>query len=79
VEPFPPPQPDPDRLCLEINAVVLQTLLCGLMGAGFAAISVLWGIGSRLFPVLDGAWKQRPICRFYKAPPAFFYENRGCR
>lgn len=49
VEPFPSPQPDPDRLCLEINAVVLQALLCGLMGAGFAAISVLWKIGSRCF------------------------------
>ena len=30
----------------EINAVILQTLLCGLMGAGFAAISILWEIGS---------------------------------
>ncbi len=28
----------------EINAVVLQTLLCGLLGAGFAACSVIWEI-----------------------------------
>ncbi len=26
----------------EINAVVLQALLCGLLGAGFAASSVIW-------------------------------------
>ncbi len=28
----------------EINAVVIQTLLCGLVGAGFAASSVIWEI-----------------------------------
>ncbi len=28
----------------EINAVVLQTLLCGLVGVGFAASSVIWEI-----------------------------------
>ncbi len=28
----------------EINAVVLQALLCGLLGAGFAASSVIWEI-----------------------------------
>ncbi len=28
----------------EINAVVLQTLLCGLLGTGFAASSVIWEI-----------------------------------
>lgn len=26
----------------EINAVILQTALCGLLGAGFAASSVIW-------------------------------------
>lgn len=26
----------------EINAVILQALLCGLLGAGFAASSVIW-------------------------------------
>ena len=26
----------------ELNAVVLQTVLCGIMGAGFAAASVIW-------------------------------------
>ncbi len=28
----------------EINAVLLQALLCGLLGAGFAASSVIWEI-----------------------------------
>lgn len=28
----------------EINAVILQTLLCGLLGTGFAASSVIWDI-----------------------------------
>ncbi len=28
----------------EINAVILQTALCGLLGAGFAASSVIWNI-----------------------------------
>ncbi len=28
----------------EINAVVFQTLLCGLLGTGFAASSVIWEI-----------------------------------
>lgn len=28
----------------EINAVILQALLCGLLGAGFAASSVIWEI-----------------------------------
>lgn len=28
----------------EINAVILQTLLCGLLGTGFVASSVIWDI-----------------------------------
>lgn len=28
----------------EINAVILQTLLCGLLGASFAATSAIWNI-----------------------------------
>ena len=28
----------------EINAVILQTVLCGILGAGFAASSVIWEI-----------------------------------
>lgn len=28
----------------EINAIILQTALCGLLGAGFAASSVIWDI-----------------------------------
>ena len=30
----------------ELNAVVLQTLLCGVMGAGFATASVIWEMDS---------------------------------
>lgn len=31
-----------DAMGNELNAVVLQTVLCGIMGAGFAAASVIW-------------------------------------
>lgn len=31
-----------DAMGSELNAVVLQTVLCGIMGAGFAAASVIW-------------------------------------
>ena len=38
--------PVPPQLVLdlgnEINAVLVQTLLCGILGAGFAAASVIW-------------------------------------
>lgn len=30
----------------EINAVILQTILCGILGTGFAASSVIWQIDS---------------------------------
>lgn len=30
----------------EINAVILQALLCGLLGTGFSAGSVIWDIES---------------------------------
>ena len=30
----------------EINAVILQTVLCGIMGSGFAMASVIWDIDS---------------------------------
>ena len=30
----------------ELNAVILQTVLCGIMGAGFAMASVIWEIDS---------------------------------
>lgn len=30
----------------EINAVILQTILCGIIGAGFAMASVIWEIDS---------------------------------
>ncbi len=33
-----------DTVGSEINAVALQALLCGLLGAGFAASSVIWEI-----------------------------------
>ena len=29
-----------------LNAVILQTVLCGIMGAGFAAASVIWELDS---------------------------------
>ena len=28
----------------EINAIILQTILCGLLGMGFAASSVIWEV-----------------------------------
>lgn len=31
-----------EKMGNEINAVILQTALCGLLGAGFAACSVIW-------------------------------------
>ena len=30
----------------ELNAVILQTVLCGVLGSGFAAASVLWELDS---------------------------------
>ena len=30
----------------ELNAVIVQTVLCGIMGAGFAMASVIWEIDS---------------------------------
>ena len=30
----------------ELNAVILQTVLCGIMGAGFAMASVIWKLDS---------------------------------
>lgn len=30
----------------ELNAVILQTMLCGILGAGFAMASVIWDIDS---------------------------------
>ena len=30
----------------ELNAVILQTMLCGILGTGFAAASVIWEIDS---------------------------------
>ena len=33
----------------EINAVILQTILCGILGTGFAAGSVIWEITFQLF------------------------------
>lgn len=30
----------------ELNAVILQTVLCGLMGSGFAMASVIWDVDS---------------------------------
>ena len=30
----------------ELNAVILQTVLCAIMGAGFAAASIVWELDS---------------------------------
>ena len=35
-----------DTMGNELSAVMLQTILCGLMGAGFAMASVIWEIDS---------------------------------
>lgn len=35
-----------DTMGNELNAVVLQTVLCAIMGAGFAAASVIWELDS---------------------------------
>ena len=48
----------------ELSAVVLQTALCAVMGAGFAAASVIWEIDSWSF------FRQRPneggqVCCIY--------------
>ena len=35
-----------DTMGNELNAVILQTVLCGIMGSGFAMASVIWEIDS---------------------------------
>ena len=35
-----------DTMGNELNAVILQTVLCGVMGSGFAMISLIWQIDS---------------------------------
>lgn len=35
-----------ERMGNELNAVILQTVLCGVLGAGFAAASVIWELDS---------------------------------
>lgn len=35
-----------DTMGNELNAVILQTVLCAIMGAGFAAASVIWELDS---------------------------------
>ena len=35
-----------DMMGNELNAVILQTVLCAVMGAGFAAASVIWELDS---------------------------------
>lgn len=39
---YPAPPALIDAMGSELNAVVLQTVLCAVMGAGFAAASVIW-------------------------------------
>ena len=35
-----------DTMGNELNAVILQTVLCAIMGVGFAAASVIWELDS---------------------------------
>lgn len=35
-----------EKMGNELNAVILQTVLCGVLGAGFAAASVIWEMDS---------------------------------
>jgi len=35
-----------DTMKNELNAVILQTILCGILGTGFAMASVIWEIDS---------------------------------
>lgn len=35
-----------DTMGSEMNAIILQTVLCGIMGAGFAMASVIWELDS---------------------------------
>lgn len=35
-----------EKIGNELNAVILQTVLCGVLGAGFAAASVIWELDS---------------------------------
>lgn len=35
-----------EKMGNELNAVILQTVLCGVLGAGFAAASVIWELDS---------------------------------
>ena len=36
-----------EKMGNELNAVILQTVLCGILGADFAAASVIWELDSR--------------------------------
>ena len=35
-----------EKMGNELNAVILQTVLCGILGVGFAAASVIWEVDS---------------------------------
>ena len=35
-----------EKMGNELNAVILQTILCGVIGVGFAAASVIWELDS---------------------------------
>lgn len=40
----------------ELNAVILQTVLCGVMGAGFAMASIIWELDSWSLPKQSGIY-----------------------
>ena len=52
----------------ELNAVILQTVLCAIMGAGFAAASIVWELDSWSLAKQSGKMCIRDR---YKADPCF--------
>ena len=45
-----------DTMKNELNAVILQTILCGILGTGFAMASVIWEIDSWSLAKQSGAY-----------------------
>lgn len=45
-----------DTMGNELNAVILQTVLCAIMGVGFAAASVIWELDSWSFAKQSGVY-----------------------
>jgi len=45
-----------EKMGNELNAVILQTVLCGVIGVGFAAASVIWELDSWSLAKQSGAY-----------------------